>query len=110
MSTENTTDIARVGSGPLVRRCFATIKGYDAYGRPRLVKIYDQKPHDIPEGERLVDAQVRIAENGNIRWWDLVPTWGTHGCSTPGCGFPDGRRCIRCGLTIPPNTRNQPTP
>ena len=29
---------------------------------------------------------------------DDDPNW----CSTPGCGFPDGRPCIKCGLVVKP--------
>lgn len=25
------------------------------------------------------------------------------GCSTPGCGYPDGKPCIRCGFVAPPD-------
>ena len=27
-------------------------------------------------------------------------TWESHGCSAPGCGYPDGKPCIHCGLII----------
>lgn len=28
--------------------------------------------------------------------------WVEGGCSTPGCGYPDGKPCINCGLVIRP--------
>jgi hypothetical protein len=74
------TNLSPTAAIPLADGVVAIEQGFFC-GVPYLT-IYQHSPTQIPRTNRN-------------------PIWEAEGCSTPGCGYPDGNPCIKCGLVIP---------
>ena len=67
-----------------------------------------------PAAQRLTkDNKDQCEREAVLRWNKRVDyshkiTLETPGCSTPGCGIPDGRPCIGCGRIVKPNDQALP--